>query len=221
MYIMKVELYKKSIINYIKNNKLNNIIIGVLFLTEMNRNCKLNNIYYHGYYIATSLIYLYDSIINNIFNKSIISNTLIDDICKNIKYLNELKYEAKIKINNNLYLLILEINKYLNIINSNIEINYINIIDNLFKPFFYILLIISKFMTCGVYNEPNLLKIAEYYSNIFYAYHFINIENKQQLYELYHKNLVNLNSSILELNIYNNTINEILDEIKIYILNNL
>ena len=69
----KIDLYKNGIIKFINsqvNSQLgdilnsNNIndfdyIIGILFLTEMNRYCKNNNISIHGYYIAYSLINIF------------------------------------------------------------------------------------------------------------------------------------------------------------------
>ena len=226
---MKIELYKESLKKYIKNENIEyiNYLIGILFLTEMNRHCKMNKLYYHGYYIAESIVYLYEDIKNKINkNKEFsINNNLISNICKNIKYLNDQRTEnedIKYKINQNLYLFILEITPHLNQMMSKLDTTYANIIDKLLKPFFYILLITSKFIASGEYKEPNLLKIAEYYANIIYVYNMINIsEDKQELYDLYTKHKTNLNVSILQLNIFNDTIDEILTLIDKYIAKNL
>ena len=215
---MKIELYKKSLINYIKNDKLDNInyLIGILFLTEMNRYCKINKLCYHGYYISESIIYLFEHINQKINNKNVDfynTNKFILNVCKNIKYINEQRIEnidIINEINQKLYLYILEISPYFDLINSKFDYTYINIIDKLLKPFFYILLITSKFISTGEYKEPNLLKIAEYYANILYVYNLINDDNKQELYNLYTKHKTNLNLSMLQLNIYNDTIDEIL-----------
>lgn len=226
---MKIDLYKESLKKYIKNDNIEyiNYLIGILFLTEMNRHCKLNKLYYHGYYISESIIYLYEDIKQKIIkNKDIsINNDFISNICKNIKYLNEQRTEnenIKSKINQNLYLFILEIIPYLNQITSKIDLSYANVIDKILKPFFYVLLITSKFMASGDYKEPNLFKIAEYYANIIYVYNMITIsEDKQDLYDLYTKHKTNLNVSILQLNIFNDTIDEILTLFDKYIVKNL
>jgi len=69
MVTNKLNLYKENIIKFIKNNNLiddyKNIIeemdyiIGILFLTEMNRYCKINKINIHGYFITIILIKLF------------------------------------------------------------------------------------------------------------------------------------------------------------------
>ena len=118
----KINLYKNAIIKFITLNKLkiNNfnkkkfqhlndieIIIGILFLTEMNRYCKKNNIIIHGYYISFGLINLFIEIINKIFFKKEISNlviiNLIKNISQNIEYLNSrIDNNNKIKKKNKL-----------------------------------------------------------------------------------------------------------------------
>ena len=59
----KINLYKENIIKFIKTqnqililDKISDIdyLIGILFLTEMNRYCKTNKISIHGYYISYS-----------------------------------------------------------------------------------------------------------------------------------------------------------------------
>ena len=50
--------------NKAKKNLINNLsnldyIVGILFLTEMNRYCKSNNISIHGYYITCALMNLF------------------------------------------------------------------------------------------------------------------------------------------------------------------
>ena len=67
----KIELYKNSIIKFTKINNIENIdyLVGIIFLSEMNKHCKNNNINYHGYYITYPLILLYEDIKNNISEK--------------------------------------------------------------------------------------------------------------------------------------------------------
>ena len=137
----KINLYKNAIIKFITLNKLkiNNfnkknlenlndieIIIGILFLTEMNRYCKKNNIIIHGYYISFGLINLFIEIINKIFFKKEISCfviiNLIKNISQNIEYLNsriDNNNKIKKKINLNYHNFILELTKYLEIIVAN------------------------------------------------------------------------------------------------------
>ena len=123
----KIKLYKDNISKYLENNNLKIIdieeidyIIGILFLTEMNRYCKINKINIHGYYIAFSIINLFNKI-----KKKLLSNASIDidDINNyilylsyNIDYLNsrvDSINPIKNIINNNFSKFIIEINHIL------------------------------------------------------------------------------------------------------------
>ena len=228
----KIELYKKSIIKFTNINNIDDIdyLVGIIFLSEMNKHCKNNKLNYHGYYITYPLIMLYEEIKNNIlFSKNINKNTIIElyeGLCKNIEYLNDRINDNTIKmnINKNLYLMILNIkNEFKNIIKDGIK-SYIDIIDYLLKPYFYILLKLSVYIGSGdISIQPNLYKISEYYANIFYTYIVLkknSIENKQQLFENYTNNKTKLYESYLNLNNITDTIDEVIIFIDNKILKN-
>ena len=96
-----IELYKKSIIDFTKKNELNeiNYLIGIIFLSKMNKYCKENNIIYHGYYITDNFINLYSIINDYIINKKYINPIIFiefyNKLTENIKYMDE-------RINNNI-----------------------------------------------------------------------------------------------------------------------
>jgi hypothetical protein len=227
----KIDLYKKSIIKFTNINNIEEIdyLVGIIFLSEMNKHCKNNKLNYHGYYITYPLILLYEEIKNNIlFSKNINKNIIIElyeGLCKNIEYLNDRINDNNIKtnINKNLYLMILNIkNEFKNLFNT-IK-TYVDIIDNLLKPYFYILLKLSVYIGSGdVAVQPNLYKISEYYANIFYTYIVLkknNIDNKQQLFENYTNNKIKLYESYLSLNNITDTIDEVIVFIDNIILKN-
>jgi len=131
----KILLYKEGIIKFINTQtnsqikktinieKINQIdyLIGILFLTEMNRYCKLSNISVHGYYIAYSLIILFIEIKQKLItNKNIKSDSIINfynNLASNIEYYNsrlDNMHPIKKKINENFSTLILEISPLLN-----------------------------------------------------------------------------------------------------------
>jgi len=72
-------------------------------------------------------------------------------------------------------------------------------------------------MGSGEYKDPNLKKLAEYYSNIFYTYLKVNhedISDDKYLFELFdnyieYKN--KLNYSLIELKINSETVDEIIN----------
>jgi hypothetical protein len=126
----KINLYKENIIKFIKTqnqililDKISDIdyLIGILFLTEMNRYCKTNKISIHGYYIAYSLINLFIKIKKKLLKKEKISykdlNHFWLSLSNNIDYLNSRVDETnvfKTKINNNYCKLIIELIPFLN-----------------------------------------------------------------------------------------------------------
>jgi hypothetical protein len=264
--------------NIVKKNlssKLNNLdfIIGILFLTEMNRYCKNNGISVHGYYIAGGLIDLFSNIKNKLlFGKDISSESILflfNNIANNIDYLNSRVDTSNVirkKINENLSNLIMEITPLINEIiyfkkehfnNQNIDLNdrevifdlnivndeNINLnnniglcnkncyscwVDEILTKFIYILLIIAKFMGTGNTKEPNLYKLAEYYSNIFYVILKLDSINNLNIFpDNYYQNLfVNYQDykskliySIMELDINSDTIDEIISYLDSIVIN--
>ena len=276
----KLLLYKENIIKFIKTendtNNINNInnldeldeldyIIGILFLTEMNRYCKKNNINIHGYYIASSIINLFNKIKKKLLTSEQI--TLYDinyfwlSISQNIDYLNsriDSKNSIRQKINNNFCKFYIEINNLLiNLVDyhknhktqelnrSGIYCNkrcYICWVDNILSKFIYILLITAKFIGLGEIKDPNLYKLSEYYSNIIYTYLKIDYEilnnykkedNSEQntsdnisdvynkMFDNYIENKNKLYYSLIELKINSDTVDEIINYLDNYIINNL
>ena len=250
----KLKLYKDNIIKFIENNnlKVNNkieeidYIIGILFLTEMNRYCKINKINIHGYYITYSLINLFIQVKNKLLMNNTIDiidiTNFIVYISHNIAYLNsrvDLTNPIRQKINNNFSKFIIEINDILIYLtkyhknhdlsssenNKENQINniycntkcYICWIDHILCKFFYLLLITAKFMGSGEFKkDPNLFKIAEYFSNIIYTY--IKLNNNKLSIDIY-TNLFNnyfdyknkLYYSMYEVKITSETFDEIIN----------
>ena len=258
-------------------NNLNNLdyIVGILFLTEMNRNCKNNNISIHGYYITCALMNLFSNIKNKLlYGKKISIETILflfNNIANNIEYLNsrvDASNSIRKKINENLSNLIIEITPLLNDIiyfkkkhkpvqkldfstnqiileihndvqvTSNVEYPgscnkncYGCWVDEILTKFNYVLLIIAKFMGTGNVKDPNLYKLAEYYSNIFYTIlkldsiqNYQNQTNLNQtnpiinsdiIYQILFTNYQDYKSkliySIMELDINSDTIDEIIN----------
>jgi len=254
---------KKVLIN---NSNYLDYIIGILFLTEMNRNCKNNNISIHGYYISSALMNLFINLKNKIFSGKKISNEsimfLFNNIANNVEYLNsrvDTNNQIRKKINENLSNLILEITPFINDIiyyekkhknSTNPELGeqivwnihddiekkeneiyieytgpcnkncYTCWVDEILTKFIYVLLIIAKFMGTGITKDPNLYKLAEYYSNIFYTVlklESINSSNTyldnfyQNLFANYQDYKSKLIYSIMELGINSDTIDEIIN----------
>lgn len=85
-------------------------------------------------------------------------------------------------------------------------------------------------MGSGNYSEPNLLRISEYYANIFYILfksndiNFINLLNDKTFTEIY-DNYLNyknkLNYSLIELNLNSETLDEIIKYLDEQIVENL
>lgn len=253
-------------------NNLNNLdyIVGILFLTEMNRNCKNNNISIHGYYITCALMNLFSNIKKKLlYGKKISSESIIflfNNIANNVDYLNsrvDASNPIRKKINENLSNLIIEITPLINDIvyfkkkhktvqnlelTANqliLEINndvqnmsgieyqgscnkncYSCWVDETMTKFNYILLIIAKFMGTGNVKDPNLYKLAEYYSNIFYTILKLDSINNYQnqnnfiihsdiVYQILFTNYQDYKSkliySIMELDINSDTIDEIIN----------
>jgi hypothetical protein len=230
-------LYKKAFDKFISVNKIiiNNIsdidyLIPILFLTEMNRYCKNNKISIHGYYIAQGLLMLYMNLKNNmLFNKEINYIIIINfykNISLNIEYLNTRIDDSNLlkkKINYNYHNLIIEIS---NLIEEILISENKNTFIDFLSKFFYILLILAKFIGTGeIIKVPNLIKLGEYYGNLFTCCILLenNISNYnlQDLFEKYINYKSILIESIYNNNYYSDTIDEIIKYIDIYITKNL
>jgi len=261
----KIELYKENLIKFIIEQKnkiilIGNIqeidyIIGILFLTETNRYCKLNKITIHGYYLSFTFINIFNKLrkkLNEAYDFEICDMThFITSLSKNINYLisrvdasNPIKNKILTtlpKFNIDILNLLNEIfefkkdyNKTNNIIlNSNKKYGDLGCNDcwiSILSKFFYILLQTAKFLGSGNYSEPNLLRISEYYANIFYILfksndiNFINILNEKTFTEIY-DNYLNyknkLNYSLIELNLNSETLDEIIKYLDEQIVENL
>lgn len=305
----KIKLYKENILKFISSQKDKNLylektseldfIIGILFLTEMNRYCKNNKISIHGYYIASSLINIFTKIKGKLISNNYLTYSDINEfyvnLANNVDYLNnrvDPTNQVRNKINFNLSKLIIELHPLFDILlnykkkhkgsNSDLTISYSNIsngntisisesskqfknlknnsdksgssdksdlsgnqenlelnvnysegkihfknycdikcyncwVENILITFFYILLITAKFMGSGEFKDPNLKKLSEYYSNIFFIYLKVNSEeilDEKYLFELFdnyieYKN--KLNYSLIELKINSDTVDEIIN----------
>ncbi len=324
----KIKLYKENIVKFISNqnnpnnpninlSKLSDLdyIIGILFLTEMNRYCKNNKISIHGYYLAISFINIFYKIRNKLTNTCNLSNSDINEfylnLANNVDYLNsriDSTNHIKNKINYNLSKLIIELNPiFLNLCSfkkrhniekevdltistvsnkssksnkngksnvsvmsnsstSNDSINssvknidnlvtnrlkdtnnknnnfnkklfnskiycdtkcYFCWVDNVLVNFFYILLVTAKYMGSGEYKDPNLKKLSEYYSNIFFTY--IKLSDCEKIDEIYSFELFDnyieyknkLNYSLIELKINSDTVDEIVNYLDNFIIKKL
>jgi hypothetical protein len=262
----KIGLYKENLIKFIIEQKnkiipIGNIeeidyIIGILFLTETNRYCKLNKITTHGYYLAYTFINIFNKIRKKltdgyIFNISDIIH-FITSLSKNINYLisrvdqlNPIKNKivnSLPKFNIDVLNLLNEICEYKINHSEQIGINYS--VDThkycnnscrdcwvtVLSKFFYLLLQTAKFLGSGTFNEPNLIRISEYYSNIFYILlksndvNFINeldIKSYTEIYDNYLNYKNKLNYSLIELNLNSETLDEIIKYLDEHIVENL
>jgi hypothetical protein len=265
----KIGLYRENLIKFIieQKNKIIPIgsieeidyIVGILFLTETNRYCKLNKISIHGYYLSYTFINIFNKIrkrLNSGYTFGIVDQThFILSFSKNINYLNSRVDGTNItknKILNGIPKFQIDILTLLNeimVFNKNhetykintngININYTNVYCNdccmdcwinILSKFFYLLLQTAKFMGSGMYNEPNLLRISDYYANIFYILfksndiNFINGLTEKSYTEVYdsYLNYKNkLNYSLIELNLNSETLDEIIKYIDTCIVENL
>ena len=259
----KISLYKDNLIKFIieQKNKIIQIgsieeidyIVGILFLTETNRYCKLNKISIHGYYLSYTFINIFNKIrkrLNNGYTFGIEDQThFIISFSKNINYLNsrvDASNTTKNKILNGLPKFQIDILSLLDeimLFNKNhlldTNTNEINVycadccMDcwiNILSKFFYLLLQTAKFLGSGTYNEPNLLRISDYYANIFYILfksddiNFINRLTEKSYTEVYdsYLNYKNkLNYSLIELNLNSETLDEIIKYVDTCIVENL
>jgi hypothetical protein len=107
---------------------------------------------------------------------------------------------------------------------------YSCLITNVLSKFFYLLLQTAKFIGSGSYSDPNLIRLSEYYANIFYTWFksndlnflkFIDKNNITELYENYLNYKNKLNYSLIELDLSSETLDEILNYIDDEIIENL
>ena len=230
--ICKIDMYKNAIYKFASLNKYDlqlsekyhqeiSIHIGILFLTELNRYNKKTNITIHGYYIAYGFIKLFFDIINynhnynhnnnhnnNGSDRGIVSAILkmFEYISLNIEYFNsriEPTNEIRVKINNNFHNFTIHITNKFEDITKNSDIN-----DRL-DTFFYILLITAKFIGYGEYIEPNFIKLGQYYSRV-YSLIFLNMSNLKCIKNIFEKQKNILIDALTNLNMLNDTINELI-----------
>jgi hypothetical protein len=135
-------------------------------------------------------------------------------ISLNIEYFNsriEPTNQIRIKISNNFHNFTIHItNKFEEIIKNN------NINDKL-DTFFYILLITAKFMGYGEYNEPNFIKLGQYYSRV-YSLIFLNMSNIKCIKKIFEKQKNILIDALTNLNMLNDTINELITYLSLIVL---
>lgn len=126
---------------------------------------------------------------------------------------------------------------------------YMCVVSNVLSKFFYILLQTAKFIGTGICNEPNLVRLSEYYANIFYTWLKSNdivflsgqddfnsqfqsqtqsqtqtqtqTQTHTELYENYLNYKNKLNYSLIELDLGSDTIDEIVNWIDTEIIDNL
>lgn len=256
----KIGLYKENLIKFIIEQKnkiipigiINDIdyIVGILFLTETNKYCKLNKITIHGYYLSYTFINIFNKIKKRLkgeykFNVEDQTHFILS-LSKNINYLCsrvDTTNTTKNKILNELPKFQIDIILLLNEIffynkkheDTNNKYKYctnecIDCWINVLSKFFYLLLQTAKFLGSGTYNEPNLLRISDYYANIFYILfksddiNFINTLNEKSYTEIYdsYLNYKNkLNYSLIELNLNSETLDEIIKYLDNQIVENL
>ena len=255
----KISLYKNSLIDFEKkerkkdyfncNVEFNEIdyIIGILFLTEMNIYCKLNNFTAHGYYMACSLMVIFNNLsdifkndskfdINNInlFWTSILKNSM--HIKEKIINSPSIKEQIKNKIENNFDKFMLEISlkvgtlinnneKYFQEILTNNNLNKYDWMENVYSVFFCILLTIAKFFGSGEYRDHNLERLAEHYTNLFIIYYKSGNNsvgnNNIELLDMFLTTQVKVNTSLIELNLNSETLDAIISYIGEEIRKNL
>jgi hypothetical protein len=126
----KIILYKENLIKFIEcqknkvihTNMINEIdyVVGILFLTETNRYCKINKITIHGYYLAYTFINLFNGLRKRMFSNYCFDikdyEHYIMSLASNIDYLNsrvDSTNSIKNKINNDLSKFILGISPIL------------------------------------------------------------------------------------------------------------
>ncbi len=106
------------------------------------------------------------------------------------------------------------------------------VVSNVLAKFFYILLQTAKFVGTGIINEPNLVRLSEYYANILYTWLKSNdilflssydddSNNHTELYDNYLNYKNKLNYSLIELELGSETIDEIINWIDSEITENL
>lgn len=228
-FITKQPEYKQ-IVSYDSFDQID-YIIGILFLTEMNRYCKLNKINIHGYYLAYSMMVLFRDI--RCFQQKLksldYSTHFITMLCSNINYMNDRvdpSNNVKNKINQNQSRLLIKVLPMINYILENICVVESNII---LSKFFYVLLQTAQFMGSGNYNEPNLLRLSEYYANIFYSWIYSSNQmtatptpaQSVEFYDNYLNYKNKLIYSLIELNLNSETIDALIAHVDREIVKNI
>ena len=245
----KISLYKDNLMKFISCQNISSqilqpnliehidYIVGILFLTETNRYCKLNKISAHGYYLAYTFINIFNKLRKiicksdnkkNLFGINDILHYIIS-LSKNIDYLNSRTNSTNIvrlNINSNIFKFQIEMIELLSDLIESVQIKIhtetiYSYYTTIFAKFFYLLLETAKFFGSGIYNEPNLKRLGEYYSIIFYTLFNENNENYVEIYDNYLNYKNKLNYSLIELNLNSETLDEIIKYLDDRIVENL
>ena len=227
-----LEKYKTSLLNFTKLNINDNVfcLIGIMFLTDLNRYCKSNSIAVHGYYFVSSLIQLIELIHQIFLNVDVEHNTniifikynIIKSLIKNIDYINnsiDLNHNSNIykeSINKNFYKILKFIDDKLIDLN-NIKNNTTNeILNKLLIPYFNILFTTSFYLGNGFIKNDNsfINNVSIYMANIIYTYFILKskINIVHETYDNYIENKKNLIKIFLEKDIYTKNIKNIIIE---------
>jgi hypothetical protein len=208
-----------NLINYNKIHHKNNIDIDISISDSFNVDiCEMKNL--------SSLNISSETPAENLFNENLFSEhnqvlnldnpNNLDNLNKSIK-----KDSGKNSIN--------KIKKKSEYKFCDIEC-YSCLITNVLSKFFYLLLQTAKFIGSGSYSDPNLIRLSEYYANIFYTWlksndlnflKFIDKSNITELYENYLNYKNKLNYSLIELDLSSETLDEILNYVDNEIIENL
>ena len=247
--LIDYEKKEKKKQKFIKNYKFETIdyIIGTLFLTQMNMYCKINSFSAHGYYIAYALMIMFNEFNEMFRNDNKIESEVISyfwvSLTANINYLKgkvelspTIDQQAKKNIINNLSKfmseislifnkLILSNNKYFLETKEEKETEKYKLIESVYNSFFYMLLITAKYFGSGEYKDCNLIRLSEYYSNIFLIYYKsknTSLENNDvELLDMFIGNQAKLNTSLYELNLNSDTLDEIIEYLSVEINDNI
>lgn len=238
----KLNLYTLNLMGFIDGQPASRIIdidhdsfeqidyvIGILFLTEMNRYCKINKMSIHGYYLAYFMMGLFHAIRNpqQKSNPLNYSTHFITMLCSNMNYMNDRvdpSNSVKNIINQNQSRLLIKVFPIVNYISENLSASTTMCSTTLSK-FFYVLLQTAKFMGSGNYDEPNLLRLSEYYTNIFYSWMYstnqMTPDESIEFYDNYLSYKNKLIYSLIELNLSSETIDVLIAHVDRQIVKNI
>ena len=235
----------------INNSFLNNFdfddmdyIIGILFLTKMNMYCKNNNFTAHGYYMAYALMTFFNVINNTLKNDNKIESDVVcyfwTSLTNNIIYLKErinssptINQDVKKNVAINMYKFMNEISIIITKLVSH-NLHYINnvisedkhkSVKDIYCLFFLTLLTCAKFFGSGEYKDFNLERLSEYYTNLFIIHKKSKStksdNNDIEILDMFMTCQVKLITSLIELNLKSETLDEIIEYLNIKVTENL